>query len=118
MPASTFRMHLRGEYLSLIRSGSKIYEGRLAEPEYDDIAPGTIIAFHSDTEELRVVVESKTHHASFREMLSAYGVSAFLPFHSDLDEAVELYRGFPGYREGEGVYGAYAMKVKVFDEAK
>lgn len=68
-----------------------------------------------------MLVVGVTLHASFREMLEAYSVGAVLPLllAGEVEEegdvvarAVEVYRGFPGYREGEGVFGVCAIAVK------
>jgi len=115
------RIALRPEYLSFVRAGQKTVEGRLARPAYRSITAGQTLRFYSDADAdvdaapVDVVVESVTLHATFRDMLEAYGVAAFLPAWEagDLDGAVELYRGFPGYRDGEGTWGACAIKVVV-----
>lgn len=112
----------------MIREGTKPMEGRLNEAKYSAIVPGQKITFYdgdgdSDGEgeegredlgsTLHIVVISVTRHATFREMLSAYGVRAFLPDHvGSLEDAVEIYRSFPGYREGEATFGACAMRIE------
>jgi len=115
MAAEPQRIALRPEYLSLVRAGQKTVEGRLARPAYRAITAWQTLRFHNDADDLDVDVESVTLHATFRDMLQAYGVAAFLPAWEpgDLDGAVELYRGFPGYRDGEGTWGACAIKVVV-----
>lgn len=113
MSADTLRIMLRQEYLDLMRAGQKIMEGRLAKPAYRSIATGQVVTFYSDDDTLDVLVEGVTLHATFRDMLEVYGVASFLPQYRDLDRAVALYRSFPGYAEGEEVYGACAIKVAV-----
>lgn len=57
-----------------------------------------------------------TQHKTFREMLLAHGVKAFLPALEDADEAVEVYRGFPGYAEGETAVGVVAVELRLVEE--
>lgn len=111
MSPNTLRIALRQEYLDLLRSGQKTVEGRLARPAYRGIATGQVLTFYSDDETLDMLVEAVTLHATFRDMLEAYGVASFLPKCKDIDSAVALYRSFPGYLEGEDAYGACAIKV-------
>ncbi|KFY51914.1 hypothetical protein V497_08760 [Pseudogymnoascus sp. VKM F-4516 (FW-969)] len=113
----------------MIRNGSKPVEGRMNEPKYAAIVAGQKITFYDgdeSAEEGDGNADSKINHGntleaevvevrrfkSFREMLQAYGVEAFLPdFNGSLDDAVEVYRGFRGYREGEEEFGACAIKL-------
>ncbi|KFY82617.1 hypothetical protein V498_08530 [Pseudogymnoascus sp. VKM F-4517 (FW-2822)] len=95
----------------MIRNGSKPVEGRMNEPKYAAIVADSKINLGNTLE--AEVVEVR-RFKGFKEMLQAYGVEAFLPdFNGSLDEAVEVYRGFEGYREGEEEFGACAIKLMV-----
>jgi ASC-1-like (ASCH) protein len=124
-------IHIRTVYLNMIRNGSKPVEGRMNEPKYAAIFAGQKITFYDgdDSDEegdgnadstinlgntLEAEVVEVRRFKGFKEMLQAYGVEAFLPdFNGSLDEAVEVYRGFEGYREGEEEFGACAIKLMV-----
>lgn len=120
----------------MIRDGSKPVEGRLNTHKYASIVAGQKITFYDGDDcdgddsaaeadgaadakrnlgnTLDAEVVEVRRFESFRMMLEAYGVEAFLPgFDGGLDDAVEVYRGFEGYREGEEEFGACAMKLVV-----
>jgi len=109
--ASKLTLTVQPSYLTHLRTGLKTHEGRLARPHYLSLQPGNYIKIsaHEDASIFRVL--SVTQYKTFREMLLAYGVKAFLPGVEDVDEAVEIYRGFPGYVEGEREMGVVAIEV-------
>lgn len=100
------------QYLELIRDRQKIWEGRLCNERYSRVQVGDRVTFQSATEQVSVVIEERIVYPSFQAMLEGHGVQAFLPHqHKTLYQAVEVYRSFPGYREGEASLGAIAFKV-------
>ena len=117
-------MHLTVQtpYLANLRSGLKSHEGRLARPQYLTLHPGDYIQICSVTikalEEDASIFEVRriTRYETFREMLLAHGVRAFLPEIEDVDEAVQVYRGFPGYAEGEVELGVVGIELRLAKE--
>lgn len=112
-------VHIRTKYMLMLLDGSKKVEGRLCKPEFANLMPGSTITFYDGKDEgnpgstMNVVVLSITKHATFREMLLAYGVKSFLPDHDgDIGNAEQIYLNFPGYRDGEAAYGACAMTLE------
>jgi len=110
-PEPTLTLTVQPFYLTHLRTGLKTHEGRLARPHYLSLQPGNYvkISAHEDVSIFRVL--SVRQYKTFKEMLLAHGVRAFLPGVEDVDEAVEVYRGFPGYAEGEEEVGVVAIEV-------
>ena len=107
---------LEQKYLELIRNGQKIWEGRLNNDKYGAISVGDRVNFQSTSEQIIVYIEERREYPSFRAMLQDHGVNAFLPGQqTDLEQAIEVYRGFPGYRDGEVNLGAVAFRVRLID---
>jgi len=105
---------LQEKYLTMMLAGTKIWEGRLNNAHYGSIQIGDRVTFVSPTRKLDAMINEKREFGSFREMLQDNGVEAFLPGdEKDLDGAVEVYRSFPGYRDGEEEFGAVAFKIRV-----
>ncbi len=46
-------------------------------------------------------------------MLSVEGVSACLPNVKSLDDAVAIYKAFPGYAEKEAKFGVLALRLSL-----
>ena len=110
---SKLTLQIQPRYLDAILSGLKTVEGRIAKPEYLALKPNELITFidpngKSCTAEICKV----THFTDFREMLEISTVQACIPGAS-LDEALEIYRSFPGYREKEKEFGVVAINIKL-----
>lgn len=104
---------LNDKYLEMMKNGTKVWEGRLNNAKYGAIQVGDRVVFESPTRTLNAMIEERRTFESFRRMLEDQSVEAFLPGDGqDLDGAVEVYRGFPGYRDGEAELGAIAFKIK------
>lgn len=106
-------VHIQPRYLALIASGQKTVEGRLARSPYDSIRANDIVRFESSTSDgLTVAIGRVSSYPSFEAMLVAEGLDSCLPDSGlSLAEAVELYRSFPGYRDGEQEHGALVSTI-------
>lgn len=101
-------------YFSLIASGIKTAEGRLAEAKYLALRPGDVIEFTSEINGQSVyntkTVSRVEVFASFDEMLRAVGLTAMLgDTVSSVEEGVAVYRSFGRYRELETSMGVCAI---------
>jgi len=56
-------------------------------------------------------LRSVREYRSFEDMLRDFGVENLLPGVSDLKQAVDIYRSFPGYAEKEMMLGVVAMEI-------
>jgi ASC-1-like (ASCH) protein len=120
------------QYADAIRNGSKTHEGRpfcgFVAPVYMEgklaIHPNDYIIFKvKETGSMLPVrvlgVKCYPAPQGFREMVADVGIAALLPgFDGDLEEAVNVYRGFKNqkgsYAELESKHGAVAIAVQFF----
>ena len=106
---------MQTRYFDAIRSGLKTIEGRIAKPSYLGLKPKDLITFIDPTgRSCTAEICKVTHFTDFREMLEIASVEACIPGAS-LDEALEIYRSFPGYREKEQEFGVVAIHIKLKD---
>ena len=108
-------LQVQTRYFDAICKGIKTVEGRIAKPDYLALKPKGLITFidpsgRSCTTEICRVA----HFTDFRAMLESSSVQACIPGAS-LDEALEIYRSFPGYREKEKEFGVVAIHIKLRD---
>lgn len=110
-PEPKLTLTVQTPYLIQLRTGPKTHEGRLARSHYLSLQPGNYINISAHEDAMVFRVRSVARYKTFKEMLLAHSVKAFLPGVEDVDEAVEVYRGFPGYAEGEEEVGVVAIEV-------
>ncbi|AXK60327.1 ASCH domain-containing protein [Candidatus Chromulinivorax destructor] len=108
------KLSLRQCYFDAIKSGLKTVEGRLNSHKFKDLRPGMQINFSSiDTHETIICTVASIHvYANFKEMLIHEGLENMLPGVTSLDEGVNLYENFEGYREGVKKVGALAITIQ------
>ena len=109
-----FHNHRKEPYFTLVRNGQKTIEGRLCREWYAKIAPGDhVVVFNEDeTDSFEVKVIAVRRYQTFKEMLSAEGISNILPNARSLDEGVAIYRQFYS-EEQEQKFGVVAIEVRV-----
>ena len=127
MQQSQLKLNVQAPYLDHLRSGAKTHEGRLAHARYLALKTGDLIEIranqnalveHASTVDSSIFeVLNVTRYSTFREMLLAHGLQHFLPGNEveDVDAAVNVYRSFPGYADGERELGVVAIEVKIFE---
>ncbi|PRP89412.1 hypothetical protein PROFUN_01275 [Planoprotostelium fungivorum] len=99
-------LHVQSRWFHLIREGKKLYEGRLNDGEVHNIRRDDTITFQTEGQDsIRVRVLQCLRFSSFDEMFNALGVAALLPGIETIEEGLEIYRGFPRYREEEHKMG-------------
>lgn len=111
-------LDVQDTYFTSIREGVKTREGRLFQNEYRDIIPNkTTIRFtnSSRTATVDALILGTKHYPSFRAMLEdpLVPMAKVLPGVTNVEAGVEIYRAFPGYREGEVEYGVLAIDIQV-----
>jgi ASC-1-like (ASCH) protein len=114
------RMHLQKKWLTKIREGRKIYEGRLKE-KTKNMKIGDIIIFEMNknefTEETYVepvkteITELEQYH-SFCEMLESKKLENVLPDVKTIGDGVDIYYKIPEYQKKE-IDGVTAIGIKV-----
>jgi len=91
-------------YLSLIKSGKKIIEGRLGKDKYLNLKKGDLIKINN----LEIEIGKVEKYSSFKEMLIMEGVKNIIPDAKDLDSAIQIYYKF--YKpEDEDQFGVVAI---------
>ena len=106
-------LQVQTRYFDAIRSGLKTVEGRIAKPEYLALKPKELITFiDPNGDSCTAEICRVTHFTDFREMLEISTVQACIPGAS-LNEALEIYRSFPGYKEKEKEFGVVAIHIKL-----
>lgn len=111
-----FEFTLDRKFMDQIRSGRKCVEGRVNSPKYHSLEIGAQIKFVEEgAEENEILAEVEELHTypGFFEYLCAEGMQNCLPGVDTFSEGVEIYRGFPGYREKEKEFGALAIKFRL-----
>lgn len=112
-------LRLQKEYFDAIKSGRKTVEGRVNSPKYKNLICGAKIGFvcNKTEEKIICIIEALNVYSSFSQMLKAEGVSNMLPSlgQEELNKAVSIYEGFPGYKEEANVFGALAIKIKILN---
>ncbi|KAJ3119843.1 hypothetical protein HK098_005100 [Nowakowskiella sp. JEL0407] len=115
----SFVLKVERKYFELIRDGRKKSEGRINYGKVIKFHIGDNIAFYPnegpDSNAVNVEIMRIAKYQTFRDMLTTEGVESLLPGSGlDLDEAVEVYRSFPGYREKESSgCGALCISFKL-----
>ena len=54
-------------------------------------------------------------YKSFYEMLTSVGYKLCIPNANNIEEAENIYKQFPGYTEGQNVYGVAAIYIEIVE---
>ena len=103
---------LKQQYLSLINSGRKTIEGRIAAGMFSRVHQGSRIHFFNQQDEARCLVTRVAKYASFAEMLQKEGVEKCLPG-TTLEDGKKIYDAIPGYKERAQKNGVFAIELKL-----
>jgi ASC-1-like (ASCH) protein len=107
-------LKLQDQYFHAIVSGIKTVEGRLNSPKFKDVQVGMSICFSSQSTEQTIVclIEAIHRYQSFKDMLLVEGISNMLPGVTSLEQAIDIYESFPGYKDKVILLGAIAIKIQ------
>jgi ASC-1-like (ASCH) protein len=95
-------------FLSFIKSGQKIVEGRLAKEKYLNLKKGDLIKIN----DVEVEVADIFKYKSFEEMIIKEGIKNVIPNANSLKGAVNVYYKFYS-KEDENLFGVVAIKLRV-----
>lgn len=95
-------------YLSFIRSGKKVVEGRLGKDKYLNLQKGDLIKIN----DLEAEVLEITKYASFKDMLTKEGIENVIPDAKDIESAVNVYYKFYS-KEDEKIFGVVGISMKL-----
>lgn len=107
-------LSLQQHYFNAIKQGSKTVEGRLNSSKFHDLKPGMSIQFKcGSTDQIIMCTVASMHvYADFKDMLLHEGLENMLPGVTSLEKGVNLYKSFPGYRDGVKKFGALAIVIQ------
>ena len=110
-----FTLSLRKQYFEAIKNGSKTVEGRVNSAKFQELKPGMIMQFAlpESHETIPCIITGIYRYTSFEDMLKSEGVEQMLPGTQSLQEAIELYESFPGYKEEVKTQDALALRIRV-----
>lgn len=104
---------LKQQYLSLLKSGKKTVEGRIASGMFSKVFAGTKIRFFNQADSVLCTVTKVTKYASFIEMLQGEGVEKCLPGTFSVEAGARIYDAIPGYRERAEQNGVVALQLQI-----
>ncbi len=94
-----------------IVNGSKKAEGRVASDYVKKFKVGEELLLQATGEFLVVKITYLNFYKSFEEMLNAEGFKNMIPFAENFEDALNVYRGFPGSKRVESM-GCCAIGIK------
>lgn len=109
-------LDIHPEYLSMVAAGKKSVEGRLKRPKLDGLEVGKTLLLRNTASLaslLPVKISFLHFYSSFKEMLEHEGIENCLPGIKNIEEGVQLYHSFPGYKEGEVLYGVLGIGISL-----
>ena len=98
-------MRLQDKYFNAIKDGSKLYEVRIFDDKRKLVKLKDNIKFYNNNGDyLFLTVTYMEWFPSFEKLFEKISVDCILAG-KNKNEAIEEYRKFPGYAEGESNYG-------------
>ena len=120
MKSSTvdYSMNLNAEYFNLIKSGEKIFEGRLNDEKRKDMKSGNVIRFFKEpdrNEYFDALILQRLEFADFDHMLKIINKKDLGFDGKTNQEVLDVYHSFYS-KEDENLYGVVAFKVVLLDK--
>ncbi len=117
MSNKIWNVNLCDPYLDLIEQGKKTAEGRVFKGKFKEFLVGDQIKFVDKNSSNRTCLCEITYlhkYESFKDMITKEGIDVLLPtMVKKVDEGVEIYRSFPGFKEKEPIFGVVSIGIKV-----
>lgn len=112
-----YSLNLPNHLFDAIKRGTKKVEGRVPKEipnKYQKMKRGDIVLItNEDTgEKMKVSVIFVHHYPNTRSMLETEGVKNVFPKHETIEQGIESYNTFTGYKENLPKYGIYAIGVE------
>jgi len=100
-----------------IKSGGKTIETRAPDPSrpdkhYNSVQKGDLLVFVCEGEEITKEVTGVRLYKPWQEMFDHENLSEIQPETKSRQEAIEIYYGYPGYRQRLEKYGIIAIYLK------
>lgn len=107
----SFRAVDRDKFDQIV-NGIKTIETRAATVKYQDLSPGDTIRFSCDKQRIGKTISFVRYYSSIEEMLEDLPLDKILPDVTDLDGALKVYYGFPGYEQKIKQSGIVALGLE------
>lgn len=115
-------LHVQPRWFKLLQSSTKRFEGRLNDASVSSIRTNDVLIFQTtssdESVELACRVVSVTQYADFEHMMAGDRLTQLLPGVTTKQEGLDIYRSFPGYRDGENQFGAIVFEVSVIHSSQ
>lgn len=111
----THDLNLQPIYFDLIRSGEKVFEGRLNDDKRKNFNVGDKITFHKEpqrTETMQAIILDKYLFENFDDMANELDKSKLGFKNTTMEEMIKIYRTIYT-SENENKYGVVVFKIKV-----
>ena len=107
--------HVRNEFLSKIKEGKKVIEGRLEKEPYSLLEPGDFMILYDEYGNVvRVRVKAVRRYDNFREMLEKEGLERVLPGVKSIEDGVKIYHSIYNDSERQGKK-VLAIEIEIVD---
>lgn len=113
MEWKTHKMNLQDTWFKYIKSGDKIYEGRIFDDTRKELKIFDRIIFKNNNtgEEIKKIIIGLIYYNSFKDMISNTPLNELLPGIT-YEDAIEIYHAIPGYKERAYMNGVIAIKLQ------
>ncbi|MEK6933391.1 MAG: ASCH domain-containing protein [Nanoarchaeota archaeon] len=117
-----YSLELNPRPFEAIKNGTKKIEGRVPTEHnknvpFNKIKEGDTIIFSNNSTGgiMRVLVLGVKHYSTFGEMLKSEGTERVLSSKRNIEEGIESFESFNGYKEGVKKHGVYAIEIEKID---
>lgn len=107
---------LQSPHFENISSGKKIYECRINDEKRQKMSVNHLWQLkHATNDNLSImtIILERKEYKNFEEAIKSVDLEQLLPGVKTVEEAIELYHSFPGYKEKAEKYGVVIFKVIV-----
>jgi ASC-1-like (ASCH) protein len=114
-PAQTHEITLKRKYIHQIKFSGKTIEGRINSGMIRRFKEGDQVRFfykQNERDDVRCKIKAIRPYSSFRDMLTAEGVTKCLTDIYNLEEGVRVYDCIPGYSQRAAQNGVVAIEIQ------
>lgn len=106
------KLNIRNHYFNEIKSGRKLFEGRLAYPFLLKLTNNDVIQFINGTNIINCKILEIKKFDNFKSMIEYCDVKYIIPGNT-LDEAIQIYEELPNYKSLVKKMGVLSIKIEI-----